>query len=85
MRRIRQNENINIAISGQWDKLSGYQKIALEIVYGKGKIRTMELADELNVTRQPARKVLDGLSKMGILQLVATSNNDPNQYYKMVK
>lgn len=85
MRRIRRNENINIAISGQWGKLTGYQKKALEIVYSKGKIRTMELAKELEVTRQPARKVLDGLDKMGILQLVSTSNNDPNQYYEMVK
>lgn len=85
MRRIRRNENINKAIEGQWDKLSEYQKKALELVYNKGKVRTMELAKELGITRQPARKVLEKLKEMGVLQLVSTSRNDPNQYYEMAE
>lgn len=85
MRRIRRHEHINSKISGQWGKLSYAQQVALEIVYSKGRIRTMELSDKLKITRQPAKKVLDSLESIGLLKRVATSLTDPSQYYEMIK
>lgn len=73
------------SISGQWEDLNDSQKTSLEIVYNKGKIRTMELADKLGVTRQPAKRILESLVEKGFLRLVSTSANDPNQYYEMIK
>ncbi len=57
MRSIRRKERIDSNISGQWDELDNYSKIALEIVYSQGKIKTKKLADTLNITRGPARKI----------------------------
>lgn len=85
MRRIRRHEHINSKISGQWEDLSRAQQIALEIVYSKGKIKTMELSEILTITRQPAKKVLDSLESIGLLRRVATSLTDPSQYYEMIK
>ena len=85
MRSIRRKERIDSNISGQWDELDNYSKIALEIVYSQGKIKTKELADTLNITRGPARKILESLVQKNILRKVSTSKNDPNQYYEMIE
>ncbi|QNK49387.1 putative DNA binding domain-containing protein [Brevibacterium sp. PAMC23299] len=85
MRRIRRHEHIDSRISGQWERLTHAQQTALEIIYSKGKIRTMELAEKIGITRQPAKKVLDSLENKGLLKKVATSLNDPNQYYEMIR
>lgn len=85
MRKIRRHERIDSSISGQWKDLNDSQKTSLEIVYNKGNIRTMELADKLGVTRQPAKRILESLVEKGLLRLVSTSANDPNQYYEMIK
>ncbi len=84
MRRIRRLERIDATISGQWDNLTHAQKTALEMMYNKGKVKTMELAEELGLTRQPAKKVLDSLEKKGLVRKVANSLNDPNQFYEML-
>ncbi|MEM5621496.1 MarR family transcriptional regulator [Bacillus thuringiensis] len=84
MRRIRRHERIDSNISGKWDELGHAEKTALEIIYNKGKVKTMELAESLNITRQPAKKVLDSLVDKGFLRRVSTSVNDPNQYYEML-
>lgn len=83
IRKIRKHERINDNISGKWDELTNREKIALEIVYNKGKIKTKELADKLNLTRQPAKKVLDGLVDKNILIKICNSERDPNQHYEM--
>lgn len=56
MRRIRRHERIDTKISGRWDQLSHAQQVALEIVYSKGRVRTMEIAEILEITRPPAKK-----------------------------
>ncbi|GAB2566156.1 ATP-binding protein [Gracilibacillus alcaliphilus] len=84
MRRIRRHEHIDARISGQWGKLSHAQQVALELIYSQGKLQTSMLADKLGKTKPTARKVLDSLVQEGFLRKVATSTNDPDQYYEMI-
>lgn len=84
MRSIRRQERINSNISGQWSELDDYSKVALEITYSKGQIKTKELSEKLGITRAPARRILDSLVEKGLLRKVSTSKNDPNQYYEMI-
>lgn len=84
MRKIRRHEHINSKISGQWVELTLNQQVALEMAYNQGRVKTMELAQKLKMTRPPAKKILDTLEEKGLLRRVANSVNDPNQYYEMI-
>lgn len=85
MRKIRRLEHIDAKISGQWGDLTPNQQVALEMAYNQGKLKTMDLAQKLSITRQPAKRILDSLEEKGLLKRFANSINDPNQYYEMIQ
>lgn len=85
MRKIRRHERIDSQISGQWEGLNHIQQAALEIVYNRGKVKTMEFAESIDLARPTAKKVLESLVKKGFLRKISTSQNDPNQYYEMAR
>lgn len=81
MRRQRREERISALINQNWGVLTDDVKIALEMVYAKDELKTLELANKLNRSRQYARNILNDLERKGILKKIATSTSDPNLHY----
>ena len=84
MRRQRRQERIGALVSIEWNSLSPNHKKALEIIYSRGKLTTKEFAELINRSANVGRKVLDELVSMGLVRKVASSTNDPNQYYELI-
>lgn len=51
-RRQRREERISSIINRSWKSLDAGEKVALEIAYGKDKLKTKQLADALNKSPQ---------------------------------
>lgn len=81
MRRLRREERISSLINRNWKTLSADEKVALEIAYGKDKLKTKQLAEALEKSPQYARKILKNLEEKKLLEKVATSERDPNLHY----
>lgn len=81
MRRKRREEKISTIINQSWKSLTDDEKIALEIAYGKDKLKTRQLADALSRSPQYARKILRQLEERKLIKKIATSPRDPNLYY----
>lgn len=60
---------------------SSDEKVALEIAYGKDKLKTKQLAEALEKSPQYARKILKNLEDKKLLEKVAKSERDPNLHY----
>ena len=80
-RRKRRLERISLLVSSEWSKLSEDEKKAIEMAFGKDRLTTRELSNITGRSVPYARKILLGLAARGFLQLTASSNNDPQQYY----
>lgn len=81
MRRQRREERISTLIDQSWRALTDDEKTALEMAYAKDELKTLELANELDRSRQYARKILNDLESKGFLKKIATSKSDPNLHY----
>ena len=81
MRRVRKQERINTLISKEWKSLSNEEQTALEYIYSRGQITTRQLATLISRGTNYSKRILEGLFQKGILDLIRTSQNDPNQYY----
>lgn len=81
MRRQRREERISSIINRSWKSLSDDEKIALEIAYGKDKLKTKQLADAIGKSPQYARKILKNLEEKKLVKKIATSDRDPNLHY----
>jgi ATP-dependent DNA helicase RecG len=81
MRRRRREERISSLINRSWKSLSNDEKIALEIAYGKDKLKTKQLADALGRSPQYARKILNNLESKKLVKKIASSEKDPNLHY----
>lgn len=81
MRRQRREERISSIINRSWKSLSDDEKKALEIAYGKDKLKTKQLAEALNRSPQYARKILKNLEDKKLIKKIATSEKDPNLHY----
>ncbi|MBB5150575.1 ATP-binding protein, partial [Ureibacillus thermosphaericus] len=80
MRRQRREERISLIINRSWKSLTD-EKVALEIAYGKDKLKTRQLADALGKSPQYARKILKKLEEKKLIKKIATSSRDPNLHY----
>lgn len=81
MRRQRREERISSLINRNWKSLSDDEKVALEIAYGKDKLKTKQLAEALGKSPQYARKILKNLEEKKLVKKIATSERDPNLHY----
>lgn len=84
MRRQRRQERIGALVSSEWNSLSLTHKKALEVIYSKGKLTTREFSELIDRSSNVARRFLDELVEKGFIRKVASSLNDPNQYYELV-
>ena len=84
MRRKRRHERISALVSTEWSTLPTHHKRALEFIYSRGKLTTKEFSELIDRTPNIGRKVLDELTRSGFIRKVASSRNDPNQYYELV-
>ena len=84
MRRKRRQERIGTLVSSEWVNLSVHQKRAVEIIYTKGKLTTKEFSNIIQRSTNAGRVILDGLAEKGLIRKIASSTNDPNQYYELV-
>lgn len=82
-RRQRRQERISSLISKEWTSMTNEEKKALEIAYSRDRITTRELADAIERSTNYSRRILDKLVDHGFLKLVASSKNDPNQYFQL--
>ena len=85
MRNMRQIRSIQLLIDTDWNSLNHYQKQALSVLYRKNQLRTSELAKYLDVSVSKARNTLESLKSKGVLTKVASSTNDPSQYYTFIE
>ncbi|MDV6378207.1 transcriptional regulator [Sporosarcina sp. GW1-11] len=83
MRRIRKEERISSLISPAWDDLNDYEKMAIEIVYNRGRITTNQLHQFSGRSKNFCTKTLKELCEKEILTHISTSPTDPNQYYTL--
>ncbi|MGM0202850.1 ATP-binding protein [Enterococcus sp. AZ149] len=81
IRKLRQSENIEDKLSIDWSELTIGEQRALSIIYNKGKIKTAQLAKDMNNSTNTARKILESLEAKGTIEKIASSRTDPNQYY----
>lgn len=81
IRRLRQSENIEDKLSIDWTNLSLGEQRALSIIYNKGQIKTAQLANDMGNSTNTARKILENLEKKNVIKKIASSINDPHQYY----
>jgi len=84
MRRQRRQERIGALVSSEWSSLTPNHKQALEIIYSRGKLTTKEFSDIIDRSANVGRRVLEELVGRGFVRKVASSTNDPNQYYELV-
>lgn len=84
MRSFRRNDAIKSKIGDEWDRLTEVERIAVEVVYERGSIRTRELFELIkqHYSLSSARNALRHLVKLGVVEKVATSTTSPNQYYQ---
>ncbi|MBT2641719.1 putative DNA binding domain-containing protein [Bacillus sp. ISL-41] len=81
MRRQRREERISSIINRSWKTLTDDEKTALEIAYGKDKLKTKQLAEALGKSPQYARKILKKLEEKKFVKKIASSEKDPNLHY----
>lgn len=81
IRQHRRDERISTLINRNWQYLSNHEKVALELVYEKGSLRTRQLSDFLAKSTGYSLKILKSLEDKKIIKKIATSQFDPNQYY----
>jgi len=84
MRRMRRHERINTLISKEWSSLTEEEQTAVEYIYSRGQLTTKQLSAKVDRSPNYSKRILEGLAQKGILELVRSSVNDPNQYYKLI-
>lgn len=86
MRRFRKNDDLESKIGKDWHNLNFIEKMAVEIAYEHGKVRTKEVLNSIDgKSPTPVRKALKHLIELNILRKVASSPTAPNQYYVLIK
>lgn len=81
MRRVRNNEQVKKLLTSEWNSFAHHEKIAIQMIYHKGKLTTRQFADIIERSTNYAKNVLTNLCEKEIFHLIRTSVNDPNQYY----
>jgi len=84
MRRMRRHERINTLITKEWSSLTEEEQTAVEYIYSRGQLTTKQLSEKVDRSPNYSKRVLEGLTQKGILELVRSSINDPNQHYKLI-
>lgn len=82
-RSFRKNSKLEIQYKNYWDDLNSYEKTILSLVYEKKHIKTADAKERLGVSAPVARKTLNNLTDMGLLEKIASSPTAPNQFYKI--
>jgi len=86
MRSFRKNDDLESKIGRDWQKLNFIEKAAVGLAYDHNSVRTRELYEVVDgYSISSARNALNHLSKMGILERVASAPTSPNQYYRLIK
>jgi len=82
-RRKRRTERVSALISKEWARLSPDEKKIMEVAFSKEKLFLREVLKLLGRSAPVGRKVLNNLTKKGLLKKTALSRTDPNQYYSL--
>ncbi|WP_461226277.1 ATP-binding protein [Lacticaseibacillus suihuaensis] len=85
MRSFRREDAIQARIGRRWAQLTEIERVAVEMAYERGSVRTRELFESINqhYSLSSARNALRHLTELAILEKVATSPTSPNQYYRL--
>lgn len=84
VRSVRKNSAIEAILGKDWENLNLVEQTAVTLAFEHGKIRTGEISEASNTSNSTARRSLYHLIALGILEKVATSKNDPKQYYQLI-
>jgi ATP-dependent DNA helicase RecG len=85
-RSFRKSVAIEALIGDAWEQLNFIEKMAVNIAYERGSVRTRELSEAVdNYGMTSARNALSHLTMMKILERVASSPTSPNQFYRLIK
>lgn len=80
-RRQRRTERVNNLIDFDWNSFSDNEKKAIEMAYSREKLYNKEYAEIIKRSTTYARSLLNKLVDKGVLKKIASSKNDPHQYY----
>lgn len=81
MRSMRRQEGIKFNSDVNWNELNRYEQKIMELAYQTEKIKTADVAKQLNIANPTARKYLETLEQKGGLIKIANSPTDPHQHY----
>lgn len=85
MRRERRKDRVTSSINFDWNVLNSYEKKVLEFIYNKERITSKELSEYIEKSTTYARKILKTMEEKNIIRRIATSKNDPSQYFVLNK
>ncbi|WP_334329680.1 ATP-binding protein [Companilactobacillus sp. HBUAS59699] len=86
MRSFRKNDDLESRIGEDWQSLNFIERAAVGLAYEHSSVRTRELYEVVdNYSMSSVRNALNKLTKMGILERVASAPTSPNQYYRLIK